>query len=71
MLRSQVDDLHVKVVKVRGEFVWHTHDDNDEMFLVRTGSLTIEDVVVTLADTSAVTMGYGTIASRSTVASSK
>ena len=39
---AQVDDMHVKVVKLKGEFVWHTHDDNDELFLVRRGELTIE-----------------------------
>ena len=29
------------VVKVRGEFVWHHHDDTDDFFLVLTGRLTI------------------------------
>lgn len=39
---AQLNDLHVKAVKVQGEFVWHVHDDTDEFFLVRSGSLTIE-----------------------------
>jgi len=39
---AAVNDLHVKVVKVEGEFVWHHHDDTDELFLVVAGQLTIE-----------------------------
>ncbi len=31
---ARVNDFDVKVVKVRGEFVWHQHDDTDELFLV-------------------------------------
>lgn len=38
---AQVNDLHVKVVKVHGEFVEHRHDDTDEMFVVLSGSLVI------------------------------
>ena len=32
----------VMVVKVRGEFVWHTHPDTDDLFLVLSGRLVIE-----------------------------
>ena len=32
---------NVKVAKVKGEFVWHAHADEDEFFLVRRGTLTI------------------------------
>ena len=32
---------YVKVAKVKGEFVWHAHADEDEFFLVRRGTLTI------------------------------
>jgi mannose-6-phosphate isomerase-like protein (cupin superfamily) len=39
---AQVNDFHVKLAKVQGEFVWHTHDDEDEMFLVISGELTIK-----------------------------
>jgi mannose-6-phosphate isomerase-like protein (cupin superfamily) len=31
----------VMVVKVKGEFVWHHHDDTDDLFLVLTGHITI------------------------------
>jgi mannose-6-phosphate isomerase-like protein (cupin superfamily) len=39
---ARVNDYEVKVVKVQGEFVWHTHDDTDELFLVLAGELTIQ-----------------------------
>ncbi len=39
---SRLNDYEIKVVKVRGEFVWHTHEDTDEMFLVVDGELTIQ-----------------------------
>ncbi len=39
---ARFNDYEVKVVKVQGEFVWHTHEDTDELFLVVHGSLTIE-----------------------------
>jgi mannose-6-phosphate isomerase-like protein (cupin superfamily) len=38
---AQLNDYHVKAVKLEGEFVWHRHDDTDELFLVTKGSLTI------------------------------
>ena len=37
-----VDDYEIKLVKVEGEFVWHDHPDEDEMFLVVEGDLTIK-----------------------------
>ncbi len=39
---GQIDGYEIKLVKVAGEFVWHQHDDADEMFLVVDGSLTIQ-----------------------------
>jgi mannose-6-phosphate isomerase-like protein (cupin superfamily) len=36
---GDVNDMHVKVVKLRGEFVWHHHDVEDELFLVVAGRL--------------------------------
>jgi|SRR5581483_5584099 len=38
---ADLNDYHVKVVKVQGEFVWHTHAETDELFLVIDGVLTI------------------------------
>ncbi len=39
---GQVNDFHVKLVKLRGEFVWHHHDREDELFLVLRGHLTVQ-----------------------------
>ncbi len=39
---GRVNDQLVKVAKVRGEFVWHNHADEDELFLVLQGRLRIE-----------------------------
>ena len=36
---GQVNDVHVKLVKLEGEFVWHAHEAEDEMFLVLSGRL--------------------------------
>jgi mannose-6-phosphate isomerase-like protein (cupin superfamily) len=38
---GEVNDAHVKLVKVRGEFVWHHHAAEDELFLVLKGRLII------------------------------
>jgi mannose-6-phosphate isomerase-like protein (cupin superfamily) len=38
---ARLNDYEVKVVKLQGEFVWHTHEDTDELFLVLAGELTI------------------------------
>ncbi|MGH2568820.1 MAG: cupin domain-containing protein, partial [Bacteroidota bacterium] len=34
---GELNDSYVKLVKFKGEFVWHHHDDEDEMFLVLKG----------------------------------
>lgn len=39
---AEVDDAYVKVAKVEGDFGWHCHDDEDELFLVLKGRLRIE-----------------------------
>ncbi|MGZ8362341.1 MAG: cupin domain-containing protein [Caulobacteraceae bacterium] len=39
---GQVNDLHIKAVKVKGEFVWHSHADTDELFIVHRGVLNIQ-----------------------------
>lgn len=48
---ADVDDFQVKLAKLDGEFVWHNHDDADELFLVIGGRLMLrlrdrEDVVL-------------------------
>lgn len=39
---SQFNGHDVMVVKVKGEFVWHSHEDTDDFFMVLKGSLKIE-----------------------------
>lgn len=39
---TSVNDYDVKVVKLVGEFVWHSHPETDELFLVVAGELTIQ-----------------------------
>lgn len=39
---ARLNDYEVKVVKLGGEFVWHKHDDTDELFFVIAGELTIQ-----------------------------
>jgi mannose-6-phosphate isomerase-like protein (cupin superfamily) len=41
-LVAHLNDYEVKLVRIKGEFVWHTHDDTDELFLVVEGQLTIQ-----------------------------
>jgi len=38
---GELNGQHVKLVKVQGEFVWHHHADEDELFLVLDGALAI------------------------------
>ena len=39
---AELNGQAVKLVKIEGEFVFHSHDDADELFLVHSGELTIE-----------------------------
>lgn len=39
---ARLNDYEIKLAKLKGEFVWHTHDDTDELFLVIEGRLTIQ-----------------------------
>jgi len=39
---ARYNDNEVRLVKVEGEFIWHSHDDTDELFLVIEGQLDIE-----------------------------
>lgn len=39
---GELNGQHVKLAKLQGEFVWHKHDTEDEMFLVLEGSFKME-----------------------------
>ena len=47
---AEMNDYQFKLVKMQGEFVWHSHEDTDEVFLVLHGAMEIgfrdRDVVV-------------------------
>ena len=38
---AQLNDYHFKIAKIQGEFIWHSHPETDEVFLVVEGDLTI------------------------------
>ncbi|CAN5519250.1 cupin domain-containing protein [soil metagenome] len=39
---GELNGQHVKLAKLQGEFVWHKHDDEDELFYVLDGTLKME-----------------------------
>ena len=39
---AQMNDYHFKLVKLQGAFVWHSHAETDEVFLVLDGEMRIE-----------------------------
>lgn len=39
---GELNGQYVKLVKLKGEFVWHKHDNEDELFLVVKGSIIIK-----------------------------
>ena len=41
-IAGELNGQHVKLVKFKGEFVWHKHDNEDEMFFVVKGSFNME-----------------------------
>ncbi len=53
---GQVNDQYIKIAKVHGEFPWHAHEHEDEMFLVLRGELRIGRAEV---DGGPVTVGPG------------
>lgn len=51
---AEVNGLELKVVKAKGDFVWHNHPEGDELFFVVSGEMTIE-----LAGRESVRLGPG------------
>jgi mannose-6-phosphate isomerase-like protein (cupin superfamily) len=52
---GRVNDMHVKISKLQGDFMWHAHEEEDEMFLVVKGELVIrlrdqDDVILKAGD---------------------
>jgi mannose-6-phosphate isomerase-like protein (cupin superfamily) len=56
-----LNDYKLVVVRVRGEFVWHEHEDTDDFFLVLEGRLTIQlrdrDIVLSAGEMFVVPRG--------------
>jgi len=51
---AEANGQHVKVARLDGEFVWHAHDDADELFYVLEGTLDVE-----FRDDPTATLGEG------------
>jgi len=58
---SELNGQYIKVAKLKGEFIWHKHDDEDELFLVISGVLKIEfrDKTITLSPGEILTIPRG------------
>lgn len=41
-IAAELNGQHAKLVKLKGEFIWHHHDNEDEMFLVVNGKFRME-----------------------------
>ena len=39
---GELNDSHIKLAKLHGEFIWHRHENEDELFLVVKGKLLIK-----------------------------
>ena len=39
---AEMNDYQFKLIKINGEFIWHSHDDTDEAFIVINGEFTIK-----------------------------
>jgi len=39
---AQMNDTHFKLVKIKGDFVWHRHEDTDEVFIALDGEMSID-----------------------------
>ena len=39
---AEMNDYQIKLVKIKGDFVWHNHEDTDEVFIVIEGKMNIE-----------------------------
>jgi mannose-6-phosphate isomerase-like protein (cupin superfamily) len=59
---ARYNDHEVRLVKVDGEFIWHSHDDTDELFLILEGKLDMDfrDRTVTLNPGELIVVPKGT-----------
>jgi mannose-6-phosphate isomerase-like protein (cupin superfamily) len=61
-IAGELNGQHVKLVKFKGEFVWHKHDAEDEMFLVVSGQFDMHfrDRIVTIKENEFIIVPHGT-----------
>ena len=59
---GELNNQHVKLVKFKGEFVWHKHENEDELFLVVKGKFDMQfrDKTITLNETDLIIVPRGT-----------
>ena len=62
LIVARYNDHEVRLVKVEGEFIWHQHDETDELFLILDGELDMEfrDRTVTLQPGDLIVVPKGT-----------
>jgi mannose-6-phosphate isomerase-like protein (cupin superfamily) len=58
---AQMNDYHFKLAKIQGEFIWHSHAETDEVFIVLAGSMEIHfrDGTISLAEGEMVVVPRG------------
>jgi len=58
---AELNGQHVKLAKLQGEFIWHKHDNEDEMFLVIEGQLKMEfrDKTITINENEFIVVPRG------------
>ena len=39
---ARMNDYHIKITRIKGEFIWHSHPDTDEVFIVIAGEMMID-----------------------------
>ncbi len=60
-IAAELNGQHVKLVRLKGEFVWHKHDNEDEMFYLINGKLQMHfrDRMVTLTENEFIVVPRG------------
>ena len=59
---AEMNDYQFKLVKIKDDFIWHSHEDTDEVFIVLEGSMHIEfnDEIINLSEGELLVVPKGT-----------
>lgn len=59
---AEMNDYQFKLVKIKNDFVWHKHDDTDEVFIVVEGTIHIEfeDKIIEINEGEMIVVPKGT-----------